>query len=256
VGALGYEPFVGLATWRQADPTLLVEESVTAVVQIDGKVRGTLTVPARIGRGTRALARADEKVVRSLAGREIARRRPRAEGRQLHHRVVSSHEGGAGRSSTDAARTLIPALRRWRVEVSPPGHRPRTAHRRRRASRRRRRVGTGAALVLVLAAAAIAVAVGLVRSVATADTGVAVAPVEISAAALYVHVSGAVERPGSTAWTAERASSMWSPRRAGSRTPPIAAVNLARPLVDGEQVQVPEVGRRRPPASPSAVTDA
>ncbi|RKS84898.1 leucyl-tRNA synthetase [Microbacterium sp. AG790] len=71
---LGYEPFVGLATWRQADPTLLVEESVTAVVQIDGKVRGTLTVPARISADElEALARADEKVVRSLGGREIAR---------------------------------------------------------------------------------------------------------------------------------------------------------------------------------------
>lgn len=71
---LGYEPFVGLATWRQADPTLLVEESVTAVVQIDGKMRGTLTVPARISpEELEALARADEKVVRSLAGREIVR---------------------------------------------------------------------------------------------------------------------------------------------------------------------------------------
>lgn len=71
---LGYEPFVGLATWRQADPTLLVEDSVTAVVQIDGKVRGTLTVPARISADDlEALARADEKIVRSLAGREIAR---------------------------------------------------------------------------------------------------------------------------------------------------------------------------------------
>jgi len=71
---LGYEPFVGLATWRQPDPTLLVEESVTAVVQIDGKVRGTLTVPARISPDElEALARADEKVMRSLAGREIAR---------------------------------------------------------------------------------------------------------------------------------------------------------------------------------------
>jgi leucyl-tRNA synthetase len=66
VGAARYEPFVGLATWRQADPTLLVEESVTAVVQIDGKVRGTLTVPARISADElEALARADEKVVRS-----------------------------------------------------------------------------------------------------------------------------------------------------------------------------------------------
>ncbi|MGB4778141.1 leucine--tRNA ligase [Microbacterium sp.] len=72
--ALGYEPFVGLVPWRQPDPTLLVEESVTAVVQIDGKVRGTLTVPARISADAlEALARADEKILRSLAGREITR---------------------------------------------------------------------------------------------------------------------------------------------------------------------------------------
>jgi len=71
---LGYEPFVGLATWRQPDPTLLVEDSVTAVVQVDGKVRSTITVPARISADElEARARADEKVVRSLAGREIAR---------------------------------------------------------------------------------------------------------------------------------------------------------------------------------------
>ena len=71
---LGYAPFVGLATWRQPDPTLLVEESVTAVVQIDGKVRSTLTVPARISSDElETLARTDEKVVRALAGREITR---------------------------------------------------------------------------------------------------------------------------------------------------------------------------------------
>jgi leucyl-tRNA synthetase len=71
---LGYEGFVGLVPWRTADPTLLVEESVTAVVQIDGKVRGTLQVPARIDAAElERLARADEKVVRSLAGREITR---------------------------------------------------------------------------------------------------------------------------------------------------------------------------------------
>ena len=48
---LGYEPFVGLVPWRQPDPTLLVEDTVTAVVQIDGKVRATLEVSARIDRG-------------------------------------------------------------------------------------------------------------------------------------------------------------------------------------------------------------
>ncbi|MFF2485162.1 leucine--tRNA ligase [Microbacterium sp. NPDC058062] len=71
---LGYDRFVGLVPWRTADPTLLVEESVTAVVQVDGKVRGTLRVPARIDAAElERLARADEKVVRSLAGREITR---------------------------------------------------------------------------------------------------------------------------------------------------------------------------------------
>lgn len=72
--ALGYEPFVGLVGWRQADPTLLVEDSVTAVVQIDGKVRATLEVPARIDTAAlEELARTDERVIRSLAGREITR---------------------------------------------------------------------------------------------------------------------------------------------------------------------------------------
>ncbi|MDN3494425.1 leucine--tRNA ligase [Planococcus sp. APC 4015] len=71
---LGYKPFVGLVPWRQADPMLLVEDSVTAVVQIDGKVRATLEVPARIDAGElEKLARANDKVLRSLGDREIVR---------------------------------------------------------------------------------------------------------------------------------------------------------------------------------------
>ncbi|MGN8551805.1 UNVERIFIED_CONTAM: leucine--tRNA ligase [Microbacterium sp. SLM126] len=71
---LGYDGFVGLVPWRSADPTLLVEETVTSVVQIDGKVRATLQVPARIDAAElERLARADERVVRSIAGREITR---------------------------------------------------------------------------------------------------------------------------------------------------------------------------------------
>ncbi|MDQ1128661.1 leucine--tRNA ligase [Microbacterium sp. SORGH_AS_0888] len=71
---LGYEPSVGLVTWRAADPTLLVEEAVTAVVQIDGKVRATLEVPARIdGAELERLAREDARVVRALGGKDIVR---------------------------------------------------------------------------------------------------------------------------------------------------------------------------------------
>ncbi len=71
---LGYEPFIGLVGWRQADPTLLVDDSVTAVVQIDGKVRATLDVPSRIdSTELERLAREDDRVRRSLGGRTILR---------------------------------------------------------------------------------------------------------------------------------------------------------------------------------------
>lgn len=71
---LGYEGFVGLVPWRNADPSLLVEESVTAVVQIDGKVRATLTVPAKIDAAElERLAREDQHVLRSLGDKQITR---------------------------------------------------------------------------------------------------------------------------------------------------------------------------------------
>ena len=71
---LGYEPSVGLVTWRQADPLLLVEDTATCAVQVNGKVRATLEVPAKIGDADlEALARADEKVQRALDGKEIVR---------------------------------------------------------------------------------------------------------------------------------------------------------------------------------------
>lgn len=71
---LGYDASVGLVTWRQPDATLLVEESVTAVVQVDGKVRSTIEVPARITADElEALARADAKIIRAIGDREIMR---------------------------------------------------------------------------------------------------------------------------------------------------------------------------------------
>jgi leucyl-tRNA synthetase len=71
---LGHEGFVGLSVWRQADPTLLVEDTVTTVVQIGGKVRATLEVPARITPDAlEKLARDDERVQRALGDREIVR---------------------------------------------------------------------------------------------------------------------------------------------------------------------------------------
>jgi len=70
---LGHEPSVAAAGWPEADPALLVEETVTCVVQVDGKVRDRLSVPAAIGEDElRELALATAGASRALAGREIA----------------------------------------------------------------------------------------------------------------------------------------------------------------------------------------
>ncbi len=69
---LGHEPTVALASWCKPDPLLLVEESVTAVVQVDGKVRDRLEVNPRIDAAElEALARASAGVVRTVGDREI-----------------------------------------------------------------------------------------------------------------------------------------------------------------------------------------
>ncbi|WP_193599151.1 leucine--tRNA ligase [Microbacterium sp. YJN-G] len=71
---LGHEPSVGLVQWQPADPALLVEDTVTTAVQIGGKVRATLEVPAKISEAElEALARSDERVQRALEGKEIIR---------------------------------------------------------------------------------------------------------------------------------------------------------------------------------------
>ena len=70
--ALGHQPSVANAGWPKVDPALLVEESVTCVIQVQGKVRGRLQVPPGIGeQELEALALADEATVRALAGREV-----------------------------------------------------------------------------------------------------------------------------------------------------------------------------------------
>jgi len=69
---LGHAPAVALQPLPKADPRLLVEESVTAIVQVDGKVRDRLEVPPTIaGDDLEALARASEAVARAVGDREI-----------------------------------------------------------------------------------------------------------------------------------------------------------------------------------------
>jgi leucyl-tRNA synthetase len=69
---LGHEPSVARAGWPAADPALLIQETVTCVVQVDGKVRDRLEVPVEIGDDElRSLALASEAAGRALAGRGV-----------------------------------------------------------------------------------------------------------------------------------------------------------------------------------------
>jgi len=69
---LGHEPSVALTGWPVADPALLVEDSVTCIVQVDGKVRDRLEVATSIGEEElRELALATPGAERALAGRGV-----------------------------------------------------------------------------------------------------------------------------------------------------------------------------------------
>jgi leucyl-tRNA synthetase len=69
---LGHEPSVAQAAWPTVDPALLVEDAVTAVVQIQGKVRGRLEVSPDISEADlEAAALADPAVVKAIDGRAV-----------------------------------------------------------------------------------------------------------------------------------------------------------------------------------------
>ncbi|MCW2828777.1 MAG: leucine--tRNA ligase, partial [Marmoricola sp.] len=69
---LGHEPTVARAGWPVVDEALLVEDSVTAVVQVQGKLRARLEVSPDISETElEALAMGDESVQRALEGKQV-----------------------------------------------------------------------------------------------------------------------------------------------------------------------------------------
>ena len=69
---LGHEPTVARVGWPEVDPALLVEDSVTAVVQVQGKVRTRLEVSPDITEAElEQLALADADVIRAIEDREV-----------------------------------------------------------------------------------------------------------------------------------------------------------------------------------------
>jgi leucyl-tRNA synthetase len=68
--ALGREGLVADAAWPEVDPALLVEDEVTIAVQVNGKLRDTLTAPRGAPKDAlEEMALASEGVVRTLAGK-------------------------------------------------------------------------------------------------------------------------------------------------------------------------------------------
>lgn len=68
---LGHQPSVALATFREVEKGLLVQESITAIVQVDGKLRDKFEVSVSISeQELRDLALASASVQRILDGKE------------------------------------------------------------------------------------------------------------------------------------------------------------------------------------------
>jgi leucyl-tRNA synthetase len=71
---LGHQPTVACTDWPTVNPALLVEQSVTCVVQVQGKVRARLEVALDVGDAElERLALADEQVQRIVDGRPVRR---------------------------------------------------------------------------------------------------------------------------------------------------------------------------------------
>jgi leucyl-tRNA synthetase len=71
---LGHRPTVALVDWPVVDESLLVQDSVTCVIQVNGKVRGKLEVAADVSDADlEALALGDANVQRAMDGKDARR---------------------------------------------------------------------------------------------------------------------------------------------------------------------------------------
>jgi len=60
------------SSWPEYDPSVATEEEITIVIQVNGKVRGRISVPIdEEGESIKSLARADEKIVKLIEGKKV-----------------------------------------------------------------------------------------------------------------------------------------------------------------------------------------
>jgi competence protein ComEA len=122
------------------------------------------------------------------------------------------------------------------------------------------RVGVGAAVVLVILIAVVGVLVSAAAQggsevavpepVATTASGPPSAPASAAGGPLLVHVTGAVRKPGIASLPAgSRVLDAVAAAGGLTEDADVSAVNLARPVADGEQLVVLRVGEAPPPAA-------
>jgi leucyl-tRNA synthetase len=71
---LGHTDSLVHTAYPEADPALLVSETSSVAVQVNGKLRGVVEVPAGADQGTvEAAARAEERVAAALEGKTVRR---------------------------------------------------------------------------------------------------------------------------------------------------------------------------------------
>ena len=69
---LGHKQSLARESWPAYDPALLVEETVQVVVQINGKIRDRLDVPAQISKDDlEKLALAHDRIKDAIAGKQV-----------------------------------------------------------------------------------------------------------------------------------------------------------------------------------------
>ena len=69
---LGHETMLTQTPWPTVDETLLTSDTITIAVQVNGKVRATITLPADANKETaEEIALSDPKIQRAMEGKSM-----------------------------------------------------------------------------------------------------------------------------------------------------------------------------------------